>query len=82
MADWLTGPQTHTSECRQILSCGNTAQHCRWGVLQGSKIAGDLGLEINLGMGENFMFSRKSNVRLHELDVQEENVIVPLFYRI
>ena len=27
--------------------------------------------------GENFMYSRKSNIRLHELDVQEANAIGP-----
>ena len=76
---WLDLKQIHhTSDFSTILSCGNTAQHCRLGVLQDSDFAGDLEDSTSTsGGGEDFMYSRKSIVRLHELDVQEANVIVP-----
>ena len=39
----------HTCEYRQYCCVGNTAQHCRLGLFQGSDFAGDLGrLDINI----------------------------------
>ena len=34
----------HTNNYRQYCHVGNTAQHCRMGLVQGSDFAGDLGL--------------------------------------
>ena len=71
----------NTNGHRQYCHVANTAQHCRLGLFQDSVFAGDLeNSKINLG--ESYMYFRRSNIRSHQLDVQETNVNISQFHRI
>ena len=77
----------HTSDYRQYCHVGNTAQHCRLGLFQDSDFAGDLeDSKSTSGRGrrrkQDLMFFWKSNIRPHQMDVQEANVSIPQFLRI
>ena len=71
----------HTNEFRQHCRVGNTAQHCGMGLFQDSDFAGDLE-DSKSTSGKSLMYLRKSNIRPHQLDVQETNCCLAQFYRV
>ena len=58
----------------------DTAQPCRLGPFQDSDLAGDL--EDSKSTKGDLMYLWKSNIRPHQLDVQEPYVSIPQLYRI
>ena len=71
----------YTNDYRQYCHVGNTAQHCRQGLVSRLRFCcRPWGLNINFG--ESLMYLWKPNICPHQLDVQEANVSIPQFYRI
>ena len=71
----------HTDDYRQYCHVGNTAQHCRLGFFQDSDFCWRP-WRFKINIRRNLVYLRKSNVRSHELDVQEANVSVSKFHGI
>ena len=65
----------HTNDFRQCCHVGNTAQHCRLGLFQGSDFAGDLE-DSKINLGESLMYLQKPNICLHQLDVSVSRTVL------
>ena len=67
---------------RQYCHVGNTAQHCRLGLFQGSDFAGDL-WSLEIKPGRSLMYLRKRNIFSPSVWMcTETNVTIPQFYRV
>ena len=70
----------HNIDYRQYCHVGDTAQHCRLGWFQDSDFAGDHEDSTSTSGGELHLWL--SHICTYQLDVQEVNISITLYYRI